>query len=224
MFHPQLLSAALDDDGFPALERVMDQFAPEGPYLTFGAPGAARALNEYGPTTLAYRNAFSDHFQEGQRDGVEVRFAGPEDPMVFPPRRFGLVHARWIRFDPNTLANLVRWIRPGGLLLVEAPDDYPSGVLEEGPYSRVAQALASRMRLDSVLDLPARLMHHGLDFVGCEHQSPVTDDFKILMNQLLEQGLPWTELDENDLRDWPHDPASRVPALMNVLAWGTKRN
>ena len=39
---------------------------------------------------------------------------------------------------------------------------------------------------------------------------------------LIEQGAPWPEVPYADLQDWPHDPVARIPALMNVMAWGVK--
>lgn len=222
LFDSHLLSAALDDAAFPVLDDLMNYFAPEAPFLTFGAPGAARALGLYGRTVLADRDAFSDPFNGTREEGIEVRIAGPEDPMVFPPRRFGLVHARWIPLTGGTIRNLVRWLKPGGVLLVETPDPYPSQNLPAGPYRAVAQAVTGRMAMESSLDTPGLLLRHGLTHVGCKHESPVTSAFHVLLQRLAEQGAPWPELKDSDLRDWPHDPVAQTPALMNVLSWGLK--
>lgn len=221
-FPPQLLSAALDDAVFPVLDHIMDWFAPEGPYLTFGGAGPAGALAAYGRTVLAQREAFADAFEGERLAGVEVRIAGPYDPLVFPRGRFGIVHARWTGFDGGALTNLVRWLRPGGVLLIEAPDDYPAGVLKNGPYRSVSQAVLERLRLQPALDLPAHLMRHGLTYVGCRHEAPVGGGFHALLRDLIERGAPWPEIHPADLRDWTDDPVSRTPALMNILAWGLK--
>lgn len=223
LFDSRLLSAALDDAAFPVLDELMEYFAPEGPFLTFGAPGAARALSLYGRTVLADRDPFADPFNGTREEGIEVRIAGPEDPMVFPPRRFGLVHARWLpSFAGNVLSNLVRWLKPGGVLLIEAPDDYPARNLPRGPYQAVSEALCDRMNLPSSAPLPGLFIRHGLTHVGLRHQLPATAPFHVLFQHLVERGSPWPELEDADLRDWPHDPVAQTPGLTNVLAWGLK--
>lgn len=222
LFDSRLLGAALDDSAFPVLDEVMEYFAPEPPFLTFGAPGAARALASYGRTVLADRDAFADPFHGAHEEGIEVRVAGPEDPMVFPPRRFGLVHARWAGLGGSVVPNLVRWLKPGGVLLVEVPDDYPARNLPRGPYQAVAEAVADRLSLPSSADVPGLLIRHGLTHVGCRHHQPVTSAFHTLLQKLVESGAPWPEVEDSDLRDWPHDPVGQTPAFMNVLAWGLK--
>lgn len=222
LFDSRLLSAALDDAAFPVLDDLMNYFAPDPPYLTFAAPGAARALSLYGRTVLADRDPFSSPFGSSGEQGIEVRIAGPEDPMVFPPRRFGLVHARWIPLNGPTIRNLVRWLKPGGVLLVESPDLYPARNLPGGPHRSLAQAVADRLRLPSTLDTPGLLMRHGLTHVGCKHESPVTSAFHVLFQHLIESGAPWPEVSDSDLRDWAHDPTAQTPAMMNVLSWGLK--
>lgn len=222
MYDAHLLSAALDDAAFPILDEMMDYFTPDPPFLTFGAPGAARALSVYGRTVLAGRDIFYDPFKGNREEGIEVRTAGPEDPMVFPPRRFGLVHARWTSYGGNVLRNMTRWIKPGGVLLIEAPDCYPASSVANGPYRTVSEAVVKRMGSPTAEILPSLLIKHGLDFVGSRHQLPVTAAFHALLQNLIEQGSPWPEVSEGDLRDWPNDPASRTPALTNVLVWGVK--
>lgn len=223
MFSPRLLSDALDDTTFPVLDNLMEYFAPEAPYLTFGAPGVARTLSSYGRAVLAYRPFAEDSLLEERIPEVEVRIAGPNDHLVFPPGRFGLVHARWTSVNQATLANLVRWLKPGGVLLVEAPDDYPAATLAEGPYRAVAQAVMERLNLPGALDLPARLMRHGLVHVGCRHEAPIGDGFHSLLRHVINQGSPWPEVSTADLRDWPNDSVARnSPAVMNILAWGVK--
>lgn len=223
MFSPRLLSDALDDTTFPTLDNLMEYFAPEAPYLTFGAPGVARTLSSYGRTVLAHRPFSEGALLEERIPEVEIRIAGPNDHLVFPPGRFGFVHARWAPMNPATLTNLIRWLRPGGVLLVEAPDDYPSAALAAGPYRAVAQAIMERLNLPGALDLPARLMRHGLMHVGCRHEAPVGPGFHGLLKHVLHQGAPWPEVTTADLRDWPSDPVARTsPAMMNILAWGLK--
>lgn len=223
LFDSRLLSAALDDAAFPVLDELMEYFAPEAPFLTFGAPGAARALSLYGRTVLADRDAFADPFNGAREEGIEVRVAGPEDPMVFPPRRFGLVHARWLpSFGGNVISNLVRWLKPGGVLLMEAPDDYPARNLPGGPYRTVASALCDRLSLPGTAPLPGLLIRHGLTHIGARHQLPVTSAFHVLFQALAERAAPLHEVPAADLRDWPHDPVAQTPALMNVMAWGLK--
>jgi hypothetical protein len=223
LFPPQLLSAALDDGTLSALDNLIEYFAPEGPYLTFGAPEVARTLSSYGRTVLAHRSFSADLLPEERVPEVEVRIAGPADPLVFPPARFGLVHARWVSMGPATLANLTRWLRPGGVLLVESPDAYPVAALREGPYRNVMQALVRRMELPGSLDLPAQLMRHGLTYVGCKHEAPIGDGFHGLLKHVLDQGAPWPEILAADLDGWTNDPKARKhPAIMNVLAWGMK--
>ncbi len=220
-FEPAMLSSALDDAAFTVLDELMDYFAPEAPFLTFGSPGAARALRLYGKTILASRD-FNDPFNGVREQGIETRVAGPEDPMVFPPRRFGFVHARWTSLAGGTVGNLTRWLKPGGVLLVEAPDDYPARNLPRGPYQNVAEAVADRLNLPPTVNLPGVLMRHGLTSVGCRHQLPVVTAFHVMFQRLIEQGQPWHPAMEADLRDWPHDPVARTPAFTNVMVWGMK--
>lgn len=222
LFDSRMLSAALDDAAFPVLDDLMNYFAPDPPYLTFGAPGAARALALYGRTVLADRDAFADPFNGVREEGIEVRVAGPEDPMVFPPRRFGLVHLRWTSFGGNVLPNAMRWLKPGGVLLVESPDTYPAHNLPRGPYANTALAVIQRLNLPSSLTVPGLLMKHGFAHVGCKHESPVPAAFHTLLQHLIERGAPWPQVADADLKDWPHDPAATVPALMNVMSWGVK--
>ncbi|MFE0472545.1 hypothetical protein ACFW2V_13115 [Streptomyces sp. NPDC058947] len=223
LFPPRLLSGALDDNTFPTLDNLIEYFAPEGPYLTFGAPEVARTLASYGRTVLAHRAFGGDPLLDDRIPEVEVRIAGPRDPMVFPPGRFGLVHARWIPTDSVTLSNLIRWLRPGGVLLVEAPDAYPVQALPKGPRRSVTQAIIERMNLPGALDLPARLMQQGLRYVGCKHEAPIGDGIQALLEHLLRLGSPWPEIAEEDHRDWIGDEAARhTPALMNILAWGMR--
>jgi hypothetical protein len=222
-FDSKMLSAALDDSAFPVLDHLMEYFAPEGPYLTFGAPGAARALSLYGRTVLADRDAFADPFNGVRSEGIEVRVAGPEDPLVFPPNRFGLVHVRWLAsLNGSTIPNLVRWLKPGGVLLVEAPDDYPARNLPRGPYHAVAEAVTDRLNLPPAATIPGWLIRHGLTHVGCKHELPVTSHFHELLQAVIDWGAPWPDLVPEDLRDWRHDPVATTPALTNVLVWGLK--
>jgi len=222
LFDSRLLSAALDDSAFPVIDEMMEFFGPEPPFLTFGAPGAARVLSSYGRTVLADRDPFSNPFSATREEGIEIRVAGPEDPMVFPPKRFGLVHCRWLPLGGSTLRNLIRWIRPGGLLLVEQGDDYPVRNLPRGPYHSIAEAVADRLHLPGAAELPGLLMRHGLTHVGCRHQLPATGAFHVLLQHLIESGAPWPEVIDSDLRDWVHDPVAQTPAFMNVTAWGLK--
>lgn len=222
LFDSRLLSAALDDSAFPVLDEMMEYFVPEPPFLTFGSPGMAKILALYGRTVLADRDPFTDPFGGAREESIEIRVAGPEDPMVFPPRRFGLVHCRWTALTGSVVPNLIRWLKPGGVLLVEAPDDYPARSLPHGPYRSVAEAVADRLNLPSATDVPRLMLRHGLVHVGCRHQQPVAPAFHVLLQRLVEGGSPWPELKEGDLRDWPHDPVAQTPALMNVMTWGMK--
>jgi hypothetical protein len=107
---------------------------------------------------------------------------------------------------------------------VEAPDDYPAAVMQKGAYRAVVQAVVERLSLLGALDLPGRLMRHGLVHVGCRHEPPIGEGFHPLLKHLISSGLPWPEVSAVDLRDWMNDPvARRVPAVMNVMAWGMKR-
>jgi hypothetical protein len=222
LFDPRMLSAALDDATFPVLDDLMSHFGPEAPFLTFGALGVARSLTLYGRTVLADRDAFYDPFGGVREEGIEVRIAGPEDPLAFPPRRFGLVHLRWVPVGGNVIPNAVRWLKPGGVLLVEAADTYPGENLPRGPYQAVASAMADRLNSPSALGAPALLIKHGLQQVGCKHQLPATSAFQTLFQNLVEQGMPWSELLDQDVRDWVKDPVATTPSLMNVISWGVK--
>lgn len=221
-FDPRLLDGALDDGTFPVIDEMMEYFAPEQPFLTFNSPGVARVLSSYGRTVLASRDHGGDPFSGFRSEGIETRVAGPEDPMVFPPRRFGLVHARWSSLSGSTVSNLVRWLKKDGVLLVEAPDDYPARNLPRGPYQAVAEAVADRLSLPLAVHLPGLLIRHGLTDVSCRHRLPSPRGFHPVFQALVSQGYPWPGVGEADLRDWPHDPVAQTAAFTNVMAWGRK--
>jgi SAM-dependent methyltransferase len=221
-FDSAALSAALDEATAPVIDHLMDYFAPESPYLTFGAPGAARTLSMYGRTVLADRDPFGDPFNGVREEGIEVRVAGPEDPLVFPPGRFGLVHARWTGFAGSVVPNLVRWLRPGGVLLLETPDDYPARNLPRGPYQAVSEAVCDRLDVALSVALPGRLVRHGLLHVGVRHELPSVRPFHDLLEAALRAGAPWPQIEQADLEDWRSDPVAATPALTNVMVWGVK--
>ncbi|MGH8965576.1 MAG: hypothetical protein ACRDXB_09655, partial [Actinomycetes bacterium] len=85
-----------------------------------------------------------------------------------------------------------------------------------------SQALADRLNLASTAPLPGLLVRHGLTHIGVRHQLPLTSAFHVLFQHLVERGAPWPEVEDADLRDWPHDPVAQTPALTNVMAWGLK--
>ena len=58
--------------------------------------------------------------------------------------------------------------------------------------------------------------------IGLLGHGTVGSAFHTLLQKLVESGAPWPEVEDSDLRDWPHDPVGQTPAFMNVLAWGRK--
>jgi hypothetical protein len=220
--HPSLVTPMLDDGTFPVIDDLMARHAPEPSFLTFSAVGVAEVLNGYGRTVLADRSAFSDPFTGERPQGMEVRVAGPDDLMAFPPNRFGFIHLRWMPLGPNVLMNALRWLRPGGVLMVEAPDPYPALNMVRGPYQAVASAAVERMGLVSAAGLPVNLFRLGLRHVGCRYSTPDVKASMTLLTELVKEGGQWPDLLDADVRDWPHDPEAEVPFLANVMAWGVK--
>lgn len=221
-FTPERLALMLDEGTFPVVDDLMTLHSPEPSFLTFSSPGVAEVLNGYGRTVLADRSAFSDPFRGELPQGMEVRVAGPDDMMAFPPNRFGFVHLRWMPLGANVLLNAMRWLRPGGVLLVESPDPYPALSMGRGPYQAVASAVVERMGMVSSLSVPVNLFKLGLKGVGCRHSTPEAKASKALLTELVSRGGLWPDLLDADVHDWSHDPKSEVPFLMNVMAWGVK--
>lgn len=221
-FAPVLLGRMLDDSTFPVVDDLMALHGPEPSFLTFSATGVAEVLNGYGRTVLADRSAFSDPFTGERPQGMEVRVAGPDDLMAFPPNRFGFIHLRWLPLGANVLMNALRWLRPGGVLLVESPDPYPALNMARGPYQAVSSAAVERLGMVSSLPLPVNLFRLGLKGVGCKHSMPDKKASKELLTDLVKEGGVWPDLLDADVADWPHDPMSEVPFLANVMAWGVK--
>lgn len=221
-FNPYRLSVMLDEEMLPLLGSLVEDLDPRAPLLTFGGLHVAEFLSNYGRTTLASRAAFSGVFEQARESGIEVRVAAPEEGLSLPPRRFGLVHTRWTPASANVIINAMRWLRPGGVLVVELPDTYPALSLPRSPYEAVASAAVSRLSLASSLDLPVRLIRHGLTGVRCRHMRPDVEASKDLLRDLVEQGAPWPDLLERDVAGWRQDPAADTPFLMNVVAWGIK--
>lgn len=219
---PSLVGRMLDDGTFPVIDDLMALHAPEPSFLTFSAIGVAEVLNGYGRTVLADRSAFSDPFATERPQGMEVRVAAPDDMMAFPPGRFGFIHLRWMPLGGNVWLNAMRWLRPGGVLLVEAPDPYPALNMARGPYQSVASAVVERLGLVSASGLPVSMFRLGLERTGCRYMTPDAKASTELLTDLVKQGDGWPDLLDADVRDWPHDPKTRVPFLMNVMAWGVK--
>lgn len=221
-FTPEQMGLMLDDVTFPVVDELMSLHAPEPSFLTFSTPGVAGFLQRRGRTVLADRRAFSHPFRGELPSGMEIRVAGPDDMLAFPPNRFGFIHLRWTSLGTNVMTNALRWLRPGGVLLVEAPDPYPALNMPRGPYQAVASAVVERLAMASASALPAQLIKHGMLGVGCKHSMPDAKASKALLTGLVEQGGSWPDLLETDLSNWPMDPATAIPFLMNVMAWGTK--
>lgn len=213
----------LDDAALPLVDSLVAQFKLKPPFLTFDSLSMAHALSaRYGRTVLAGRGAFSRRHEQAREASIEVQVAGPEDALALPPGRFGLVHLRWTPVSSMVLLNAMRWLRPGGVLLVEAPDSYPALSLPRSPYQAVASAVVGRLPALNALDVPARLIGHGFVRVGCGHVEPEPGACRGLLGDLVEEGAPWPDLLEVDVRDWSSDPAADTPFLVSVSSWGMK--
>lgn len=218
----QLVEGMLNKGLINRLLQIRMTYSPEAPFLTFGSPGMAAYLDEMGPTVLASNSTTPYSFQGSWGDSVKIKFADLADPKAFDEEEFGFVHIRrWGRRGKGDVANAVRWLKPGGVLLVESPDCYPVDVLPRGPYQAVASAFMDRVGMPQSLTLPMRLMAAGLTFVGCEHRTPEFGAARDFLEHRLEQDV-WPDLLAEDLAGWRKDAEATRPYVMNVVAWGWK--
>lgn len=159
----------------------------------------------------------------------------------FPEGSFDLIHARWVFAHlPSRdadIARVVRWLAPGGWLIVEDPTQFP---LESSPHPlyrkvTIAMGLALRRRFGTdrqwARTFPAPLRAAGLVEIGTEVSVPVTGPgptgrfwrlgAEQLADDLREQfGVTDTELAE--FAELVEHPSFSDFSMATVAAWGRR--
>jgi SAM-dependent methyltransferase len=160
----------------------------------------------------------------------------------FPPGSFDLVHARWLLANlparDEVLAKAVRWLAPGGWLVIEEYAIFPSDSSPHPAFRRLMSAM-ERLLADShggdnrwARRLPAPIADAGLQKVGMSVSilnvgdgSPGDAWFRVMMAQaapvLTRTGL----LSEAELETGLallDDPSFVDMTLATVSAWGRR--
>jgi SAM-dependent methyltransferase len=101
----------------------------------------------------------------------------------FPPAAFDLVHARWVLSHlperERVLERIVRWVRPGGWLVVEDLTDFPAHSSPHERFRRVVLAMSAVVRGRVGTDpywarhFPEPLRRLSLNSIGVEASVPV---------------------------------------------------
>ncbi|MGH8932563.1 MAG: class I SAM-dependent methyltransferase [Egibacteraceae bacterium] len=177
-------------------------------------------------------------FEDVAADNVEVwRHDIATDPL--PTAEFDVVHVRWL-FDllparDQCLAKLATALKPGGWLLDEEPDIFPSAGETAEAYRTFVEALAT-LALEDGLDsrwartLPAGLTAAGLADVGAEVDmdlyrggSPLAEarwlGFEQMRRPALESGI-LTEAAFDQGLACLSDPDLWLMDFATVAAWG----
>jgi SAM-dependent methyltransferase len=100
----------------------------------------------------------------------------------FPEGSFNLIHARWVfmhlRERDAVLQRVVRWLVPGGWLLLEEGTDFAIASSPHAAYRKFMTVAAAMVRERLGMDMtwsrafPAQLVRAGLTEVGCDGDWP----------------------------------------------------
>jgi ubiquinone/menaquinone biosynthesis C-methylase UbiE len=157
-----------------------------------------------------------------------------------PETAFDLIHARWVLMHiaqrDKVLPRLVAALKPGGWLVLEDPDDYPTAATAPGPCARAWEATAQVFeelgaQVRWARGLPTYLQQQGLDEIGAETAvqlfagaSPLAEFWQLTWLQLQERMLA-AKLREQELADAMAqlaDPKQWFYGAATVTAWGRK--
>ena len=179
-------------------------------------------------------------FEDAAGTSLEVwRHDVTRDPL--PTAEFDLVHVRWLLDllpDREALVEkLITALRPGGWLLVEEPDMFPTAAESSGAYRRLSEATTALLQSAGTdhqwaRTLPAVLTAAGLIGVGAEAEvdicrggSAMAECRQLSLAQLrgalLQNGLI-TEDEFDNGAACLSDPNHWVMDLASVAAWGQK--
>lgn len=207
-----------------------------------GAGSIARWLaHRVGPTgRVVATDLDTRFFADAAGANLEVRNHDiVRDPL--PAAEFDLIHLRWLLdLLPDREAvveKLTVALRPGGWLLVEEPDLFPSMTESSGAYHRLTTAITALLQSAGIdhqwaRTLPTVLTAAGLIGVNaeadvdiCRGGSPMAECRQLGLAQLRENLLrtgtiTGTEFDEGVAH--LSDPRHWVMDLALVAAWGQK--
>ena len=160
---------------------------------------------------------------------------------LLPTAEFDLVHVRWLLDllpDREMLVEkLIVALKPGGWLLVEEPDMFPTAAESSGAYRRLWEATATLLQSVGTdqqwaRTLPAVLTAAGLIGVGaeadvdlCQGGSPMAECRQLGLAQLREALLQTgviTEVEFDNGAAYLSDSSRWVMDFASVAAWGQK--
>ena len=207
-----------------------------------GAGSIARWLaHRVGPTgRVVATDLDTRFFEDAAEANLEIwRHDITGDPL--PTAEFGLVHVRWLLdLLPDREASvekLIAALEPGGWLLVEEPDMFPTTAESSGAYRRLMEATAALLQSAGTNHqwaraLPTMLTAAGLIGVGAEADvdifqggSPMAECRQLGLAQLREALLRTGVITEDDLSNGAaclSDPSRWLMDLASVAAWGRK--
>ncbi|MBP2472856.1 SAM-dependent methyltransferase [Crossiella equi] len=206
--------------------------------LGAGAGSIARWLTERCPQgTVVANDIDTRYLTDLDGLGAQVHEADLTDPAYSPGRRFDLVHARYVLCHlperDEIVARAVRWLKPGGFLVVTDPYQLPA---ETSPFPVVRKLMAAYEEvyrghgadLRWARGIPALLAGHGLTEVGYTGTLGMMgnldrDRWRPLLAQvtpaMLAKGLV-TEADIAEFEALLNDPAFVDIPQFTISAWG----
>lgn len=207
-----------------------------------GAGSIARWLaHRVGPTgRVVATDLDTRFFDDAAEANLEVWLHDiTRDPL--PTAEFDLVHVRWLLdLLPERevlVEKLIVALKPGGWLLIEEPDMFPTAAESSGVYRRLLEAIAALLQSVGTdhqwaRTLPAVLTAAGLVGVGveadvdiCQGGSPMAECRGLGLAQLRESLLQTgviTEVEFDNGSAYLSDSSHWVMDLASVAAWGQK--
>jgi SAM-dependent methyltransferase len=206
-----------------------------------GAGSIARWLaHRVGPTGRVVATDLDIRFFDATEANLKVwRHDISCDPL--PTAEFDLVHVRWLLdLLPDREASvekLIAALRPGGWLLVEEPDMFPTAAESSEEYRQLMEATAALLQSVGAnhqwaRTLPTMLTAAGLIGVGAEADvdifqggSPMAEFRQLGLAQLREALLQTGVITEVELSNgaaYLSDSSHWLMGLASVAAWGQK--
>jgi len=220
---------------------------PGGRFLEIGAGlgTAARDLaRRYDAAEVVATDLTTEFLEELDEPNLTVlRHDVTTDP--FPDAGFDLIHARWVLTNlpdrREVLQRLVRWLAPGGWLLLEDGAAFAVGSSPHAAYRRTALAClaAAQRRLgvdgrgEWARRYPAQLAEAGLvdcgttgDWPGFRGGEPWPMFWRSSFERVLPEVLAAGDLDEDEAAAALAalaDPGFHDMGITTVAAWGRRR-
>lgn len=199
---------------------------------------AAWLADRVGPQGRSVACDIDTRFLDGVADrGVEVM---EHDVLAddFPEASFDLVHTRAVIMhlaEPDrAIARMVRWLRPGGVLLLEEPDGMVAASAVDPLWRRLWDATAAVPAMDVHCGrtLPGRLVAAGLADVTAESWarsvrggSPYATWYRLTVDAVsgpLEAAGVWSRADIAGVTQRLSDPSFVDFGLEVVSCWGRR--